>query len=103
MKKISADARLALDKCNQLNEKLNETENRLEAEKKWNLELNSRLHNRQLRMEIAENLLQELLKALQRKFIYRKDEAIQVYPNGEMKNARRYSRASQSTSKVANK
>ena len=85
MKKISADARLALDKCNQLNDKLLDTEGELKHERKVNQQLTEKLHNRQLRLDIADNLLQELLRALQRKYICRKDFSVQVYlsPEGE--------------------
>lgn len=99
MKKISADARLALDKCNQLNEKLHQIETQLTDEKKCNFDLTSKLHNRQLRLEIAENLLQELLKSLQRKFLCRKDSAIQVDIVNDKHSIRKFSRASESTLK----
>lgn len=85
MKKITADARLALDKCNQLNDKLLDTQAELNHEKKLNQQLNEKLHNRQLRLEIADNLLQELLRALQRKYICRKDFSVQVYLSQDRK------------------
>ena len=75
---MSRDAKLALEKIVQVSEKLETTEKELQAYRKDNEQLSQSLHIKKLRLEVAEGLLSEMLKQLQRRINLRKDAAAQV-------------------------
>ena len=81
LKKMSRDAKLALDKIVQVSEKLETTENELKAYRRDNDSLSQSLHAKRLRLEVAENLLSEMLKQMQRRINTRKDASFQVNMN----------------------
>lgn len=78
LKKMSRDAKLALEKIVQVSEKLETTERELKAYRKDNDSLSNSLHAKRLRLEVAESLLSEMLKQMQRRINARKDAAVQA-------------------------
>lgn len=78
LKKMSRDAKLALEKIVQVSEKLETTEKELKAYRRDNESLSQSLHAKRLRLEVAESLLSEMLKQMQRRVNSRKDASIQV-------------------------
>lgn len=75
---MSRDAKLALEKIVQVSEKLEATEKELKAYRKDNESLTHSLHAKKLRLEVAEGLLNEMLKQMQRRINSRKDASAQV-------------------------
>lgn len=78
LKKMSREAKLALEKIVQVSEKLEATEKELKAYRADNESLSQSLHVKRLRLEVAENLLSEMLKLMQRRINGRKDFSVQV-------------------------
>lgn len=78
LKKMSRDAKLALEKIVQVSQKLETTESELKAYRKDNESLIQSLHAKRLRLEVAECLLSEMLKQMQRKMNSRKDASVQA-------------------------
>lgn len=75
---MSREAKLALEKIVQVSEKLDATEKELRAYRADNESLSQSLHAKRLRLEVAESLLSEMLKQMQRRINGRKDFAAQV-------------------------
>lgn len=78
LQKLSLDSKLALEKFSQVNQKLEEAKKEMERMSKDRATLRETLHTKKMRLEIAESLLSEMLKQLQRKFNARKDFGAQV-------------------------
>lgn len=79
LRKLNADAKLAVEKVSTLSSRLEEKDKRLEEVEKENAVLHADLDTKKLRMEIAESLLQEFLRQLQRKVNARKEVGVQAY------------------------
>src|SRR5689334_21045226 len=78
LKKLSGDAKLALEKVSSLSSKLDETQKQfLESEKEISL-LKEDLMNKKVRLDVSESLLLELLKQMQRRINARKSVGVQV-------------------------
>lgn len=78
LKKLSLDAKLALDKFTQVNQQLEKARKDVERMEREKTVLSEMLHAKKMRLEVSESLLSEMLKQLQRKFNARKDVAVQV-------------------------
>ena len=78
LKKMSRDAQLALEKIVQVSEKLEVTEKELQAYRKDNESLSQSLHAKRLRLQVAESLLSELMKQMQRRINARKEVGVQA-------------------------
>lgn len=79
MKKLEADARIAIDKFVEINAKYEADERVIKKIRKETSELNTKLNEKQLRLQISESLLNEMLKQLQRKLLYRSEKSAQTY------------------------
>lgn len=78
LRKLSLDAQLALEKFAQVNHDLQLATKENARLNKQIAQLRENLRKKQMRLEVAEALLCEMLKQMQRKYNQRKDCAAQV-------------------------
>lgn len=79
LRKLTQDSRLALEKFSTVSSKLEQTKSSLEKSINENKELKEAVRQKRMRLEVAESLLNEMLKQMQRKFNSRKNAAVQVH------------------------
>ena len=79
LRKLSQDSRLALEKFSSVSSKLEETKNLLEKSNQEIKDLKEGIRQKKMRLEVAESLLNEMLKQMQRKINSRKNVAVQVH------------------------
>lgn len=79
LRKLSQDSRLALEKFSEVSTKLETTKHLLEKSILENKELKEVIRQKKMRLEVAESLLNEMLKQMQRKINSRKNAAVQVH------------------------
>lgn len=79
LRKLSQDSRLALEKFSSVSSKLEETKNLLEKSNQEIKDLKEGIRQKKMRLEVAESLLNEMLKQMQRKINSRKNAAVQVH------------------------
>ena len=78
LRKLSGDAKLALEKVSSLSSKLDDTQKELMESQKEVSCLREDLSSKKIRLEISESLLMEMLKQMQRKINSRKNVSVQV-------------------------
>ena len=81
MKKLSLESQLALEKFSQVNQQLEQARKENDKTLKELDEVRVMMHKKQLRLEVAEGLLCEMLKQMQRKYNARKDAGCQANMN----------------------